>query len=99
MPLKNDKTPMKVAKKALKELGKPDSGAVGDGSTHSVSGDQPHLPIEDLVDRSVKRVMEAAIKDFNKIHQAEIQRLSPHYAAANREPGFLAQALVHTNLE
>ena len=27
------------------------------------------------------------------------QRLSPQYAAANREPGFLAQALVHANLE
>ena len=27
------------------------------------------------------------------------QRLSPHFTAANREPGFLAQALAHANLE
>ena len=29
----------------------------------------------------------------------EKQRLSPRYAAANREPGFLAQALAYANLE
>ena len=34
------------------------------------------------------------------LNKSEVkQRFSPHYASANRKPGFLAQALAHANLE
>ena len=77
MPPKKDKSPQKDAKKSsvTEGDGKPDSGDVGDGSTQSVSEDQPHRPIEDLVERSVKRAIEAATQDFNKTLQIEIQKI------------------------